>query len=77
MPDVVRALVPHVPGVLHALVPHVLPCLTCCVTYVPHMPRTLGGLVSLVTHLLQVHHAKHTIMHLIFRSSRASRLLCF
>ena len=88
LPDVVRALVPHVPGVLHALVPHVLcvPCavvsyvlsfLTCCVTYVPHMPRTLGGLVSLVTHLLQVHHAKHTIMHLISRSSRASRLLCF
>ena len=71
LPDVVRALVPHMPGVLHALVPHVLcvpcavlsyvlSCLTCCVTYVPHMPRTLGGLVSLVTHLLQVHHAKHT-----------------
>ena len=79
-------LVPYVFSCFTCLLPYVLrtsrvsslraplPHLTCLVL---HVPRALRAIVLYVSHLLQVSHALHTLIHLMFCSSRMSCLLSF
>ena len=73
-------IVLYVHSWLTCLVSYVLSCLTCFVfncsraSLVPCVSRALPTLVSLISHLYQVSHAHHTIIHVI---SRCSCVLCF
>lgn len=72
VPQTLHSLVPYVPHALRALVLHI-PLALCAL--VPHLCRSLGALVPHVSHLRQLSHVQHTLMHLMSRSSRVLSLL--